>query len=165
MTLVGALVAETDFDFSWFIVVDCSMLEDRADEFLAAIEDITGEPAWDTGFANVRGLLQVTAIPLQSGTLTLRFEAHDTQPDIDLDQWQYVAEGLLVAPSGCVTATHPPRLSPTVRFQVSPGRYGARIAGRGFERARVEPPHALEYAIWLWPQGQRNARLLKAPRG
>jgi hypothetical protein len=166
VSLIKAIELETLFDFRWFLVVDREVLLQDEEMVGEAMDLATNDEfLWDSGLVNTHGLLQITAIPVQFGTLAVRFELHDVEPTIAVEDWDFVAEGYLSLPSGSVTVTHPPGLAPaTTEVTVPVGTYTARVAGREYKEAAIEHRHPIPYTVWLWPADAREPRVLRSHR-
>jgi hypothetical protein len=163
MTVLEAAELAVHFDFASFILVDCDLLEhDRPFEFITVIEESEDYPLEAQGLVNIRGVLHVSTVPLFIGDTRALVERHDRARLLDLRDWDFVAEGLVAAPSGCLTATSPPTLqtSPS-RLSVPAGTCAARIAGAGYREAQAGDRAALRYLVALWPSEVHEARVLR----
>jgi hypothetical protein len=97
--------------------------------------------------------------------MPLRFELWPAEPPDDLDDWQEAfATGLLVGPDGL------DYVSPTmagVTIPIPPGRYAARITGRGFVNrgwpGSTTPGDDWRVQLWPSPGPIRPHRLRRWP--
>jgi hypothetical protein len=121
-----------------------------------------------TGIASSEGNEVVVVLsPHQNNfDLRLRVELWATQPPGDLDHWQEAfLTGLDVGEEGL---TYESPTLPSETIPVPPGRYAARIAGRGFVN-RGWPGSTKPGDVWrveLWPaSGRMQPRRLRSWSG
>jgi len=114
------------YDYGQVYLYDAAAAESV--DFIAALDDSTR-----TGLTvGVAGALVDLLMPLQwNFAAPLVFEVADSEPELDVDEWDHVVEFGLQLPSGRLLLEGSGG-SGELEIDVPPGTYRARWSGRGF---------------------------------
>jgi len=118
-------------------------------DFLAALDD-SGRTGLTVGIA---GVLVDVLLPLQwNFSAPLVFETADSEPPLDLDEWEHVVEFALEVPTGRLLLEGSGG-SGQLELELPPGAYRARWSGSGFPPVGEYVPGESSpdsYRLQLW---------------
>lgn len=132
------------------------------DEYVSGIDgDSWGPEASDRMLALAPGAIAVSTI--RNVTVPVTVEILETEPSLDLENWDHVTECSLTTLSGSlVVAGCTDLFTEAPRIAVTPGTYCARISGGGFDSVEKHWEDGEDrYRVQLWPGLAIEPKVLK----
>ncbi|MBW4715673.1 hypothetical protein [Saccharothrix obliqua] len=151
---------EIEVGYNQFYIYAVAPWDESPDGHNAVMDALNDAYASERYVGLSAGLIDVLTPAEWNFHTPMRVETWSTEPPADTEDWDHVVDADLDIPHGTLmfegSGGRPP-----IPCEVPPGRYRARIAGRGYDLAKARTEGMDAYRLQLWPRNSAHPPTLK----